>query len=120
MSRGISRLQQTILEVISIPGEPEGLPRGVIQAQLWPSTFGHDYRFTSESGRIVKEKNKCRVVLSRAISSLIRRGLVKEAEFDRVASAEVQRRGLILPYKLKLRDGRPNYGDAFGRFLVRV
>jgi len=121
MSRGISKLQRKILEVVSIPGEPVGLPREVIQAQLWPTTFEHDYRYTAESPRRVKEKKKRRVTLSRAISSLVRRGLVEDKWQGRISAHEVHRRGLVLPYQLKHpADGKPNNGDALGYFIVRT
>jgi len=120
MSKGISKQQQRIIELVSIPGSPEGLTRAILQAQIWPDLFCRDYRFTTESERVVKEKAKCRVILSRAIGSLIKRGLVAEAGYLRLPAKEVHRRGLVLPYALQLRKNpnEPHNGAVFGRLLT--
>jgi hypothetical protein len=122
MSKGIGKQQQRILDLVSIPGTPEGLTRAVIQAQLWPDLFCKDFRFTADSEKVVKEKAKCRVILSRAIGSLIRRGLLVEGEFKRLPAKEVHRRGLALPYALQLRGdpNTPHNGDDMGRLLIPV
>jgi len=119
MSKGISKQQRKIIELVSIPGEPKGLPREVIQAQLWPEVFCTDYRRTADNARIVKEKKKCRVVLSRAIASLFRRGILAESPNPtHIDPPEVFRRGLLLPYQLQARDGSPHTGiGACGYFV---
>ena len=118
MSKGISKQQRKIIELVSIPGEPAGLPREVIQSQLWPEVFCADYRQTADSTRIVKEKKKCRVVLSRAIASLIRRGILEESpNHDHIKPLEIFRRGLRLPYQLQKFDGSPANGFALVKHL---
>ena len=120
MSKGISKQQRRILDLVSLPGKPEGLTRGVLQAQLWPDLFCKDYRYTLQSESVVKEKAKCRVILSRAIGSLIKRGLVAESGFEQLPAKEVHMRGLVLPYALQHPADplTPRNGYDFGRLLI--
>jgi hypothetical protein len=122
MSKGISKQQRRILDLVSIPGKPEGLTRGVLQAQLWPDLFCKDYRFTVQSEVVVKDKAKCRVILSRAVGSLIKRGLLTESGFGHLPADEVHIRGLALPYALQHNgtQAQPNGGYDTGRFLTAV
>jgi hypothetical protein len=122
MSKGISKQQRRILDLVSIPGKPEGLTRGVLQAQLWPDLFCKDYRYTLQSENVVKEKAKSRVILSRAIGSLIKRGLIAEAGFEKLPAKEVHMRGLVLPYALQLPADplAPHNGYDLGRLLIAV
>jgi hypothetical protein len=120
MSRGIGRHQRKILECVAISGEPRGLPSEVLQAQLWPDLFCEDYRRTKDSARIVREKDKCRVILFRALASLLKRGLLVERPCDLsllLRAEEVHRRGLKLPYQLRqsAKDDEPNNGYSVGR-----
>ncbi len=99
MSKGISARQQQIIELLAI--RPTGLPHDILRAQLWPELFCVDHRNARNSEAMLKAKVSARVVFSRAITSLIKRGLVRETvKHQKQSATEFAQLGLKLPYQL--------------------
>lgn len=89
------------------------VPLSALLATMYPEQFAADYRTTQWTGKgkkayqycvpddMRKAKASCRVLVSRALSSLCKRGILAETWCVRWTVGTMKQRGWTLPYKLR-------------------